>query len=44
MAKREREEVIRFRVTPAEKALIEQNMAKLSIPNMSAYMRCRMSP
>ena len=39
MAKREREEVIRFRVTPAEKALVEQNMAKLGITNMSAYMR-----
>ena len=39
MAKLEREVMIRFRVTPEEKELIEQKMAKLGITNMAAYMR-----
>ena len=39
MAKLEREVMIRFRVTPEEKARIEQKMAKLGMTNMAAYMR-----
>ena len=39
MAKLEREVMIRFRVTPEEKELIEQKMAKLGMTNMAAYMR-----
>lgn len=39
MAKRKREIQLKFRVTPEERALIEQNMATLGTGNMAAYLR-----
>ncbi len=39
MAKREREMQIKFRVTPQERELIEQKMARLGTTNMAAYLR-----
>ena len=39
MANRKRDIQLKFRVTPEERALIEQNMAKLGTVNMAAYLR-----
>ena len=39
MAKRQREVQLKFRVTPEERALIEQKMALLGTTNMAAYLR-----
>ena len=39
MAKLEREVQLKFRVTPKERALIEQKMAQLGTTNMAAYLR-----
>ena len=39
MANRKRDIQMKFRVTPEERALIEQNMAKLGTVNMAAYLR-----
>ncbi len=39
MAKREREIQLKFRVTPEERAQIEQKMAQLGTKNMAAYLR-----
>lgn len=39
MANRKRDIQVKFRVTPEERALIEQNMAKLGTVNMAAYLR-----
>ena len=39
MANLEREVQLKFRVTPEERALIEQKMAQLGITNMAAYLR-----
>jgi nanoRNase/pAp phosphatase (c-di-AMP/oligoRNAs hydrolase) len=39
MANRTRDIQLKFRVTPEERALIEQNMAKLGTVNMAAYLR-----
>ena len=39
MAKRKREIVIRFRVTPDERSMIEAKMAQLGTSNMAAYLR-----
>ena len=39
MAKRKREIVIRFRVTPEERSMIEAKMAHLGTSNMAAYLR-----
>lgn len=39
MANLEREVQLKFRVTPAERALIEQKMAQLGTTNMAAYLR-----
>ena len=39
MAKRKREIVIRFRVTPEERSMIEAKMAQLGTSNMAAYLR-----
>ena len=39
MEKRKRNIMIRFRVTPEEKAMIEDKMAQLGTTNMEAYLR-----
>ena len=39
MAKRKRNIVIRFRVTPEEREMIESKMAQFGTTNMSAYLR-----
>ena len=39
MAKRERNIVIRFRVTPEEREMIESKMAQFGTSNMAAYLR-----
>ncbi len=39
MAKRNRDVMIRFRVTPEERGLIEAKMAQLGTSNMAAYLR-----
>lgn len=39
MANRKRDIQLKFRVTPEERTLIEQNMAKLGTVNMAAYLR-----
>ena len=39
MANLEREVQLKFRVTPDERALIEQKMAQLGTSNMAAYLR-----
>ena len=39
MANLEREIQLKFRVTPEERALIEQKMAQLGTTNMAAYLR-----
>ena len=39
MAKRKREIVIRLRVTPDERSMIEAKMAQLGTSNMAAYLR-----
>ena len=39
MATLEREVQLKFRVTPEERALIEQKMAQLGTTNMAAYLR-----
>lgn len=39
MAKRKREIVLRFRVTPEERGMIEEKMAQLGTDNMAAYLR-----
>ncbi|NCC04512.1 MAG: plasmid mobilization relaxosome protein MobC [Proteobacteria bacterium] len=39
MANRKRDIQLKFRVTPEERALIEQNMARLGTVNMAAYLR-----
>ena len=39
MAKRKREIVLRFRVTPEERGMIEEKMAQLGTDNMAAYFR-----
>lgn len=39
MAKRKREIVLRFRVTPDERSMIEAKMAQLGTSNMAAYLR-----
>ena len=39
MAKRKRNIVIRFRVTPEEREMIESKMAQLGTTNMAAYLR-----
>lgn len=39
MANLEREVQLKFRVTPEERALIEQKMAQLGTNNMAAYLR-----
>ena len=39
MAKRKRNVVIRFRVTPEEREMIEPKMAQFGTSNMAAYLR-----
>ena len=39
MANLEREVQLKFRVTPEERALIQQKMAQLGTTNMAAYLR-----
>lgn len=39
MANLEREVQLKFRVTPAERVLIEQKMSQLGTTNMAAYLR-----
>ena len=39
MAKRKRNIVIRFRVTPEEREMIESKMAQFRTTNMAAYLR-----
>ena len=39
MAKRKRNIVIRFRVTPEEREMIESKMARFGTSNMAAYLR-----
>ena len=39
MAKRKRNIVIRFRVTPEEREMIESKMAQFGASNMAAYLR-----
>ena len=39
MANLEREVQLKFRVTPEERALIEQKMAQLGTTNIAAYLR-----
>ena len=39
MAKRKRNVVIRFRVTPEEREMIESKMAQFGTSNMAAYLR-----
>ena len=39
MAKRKREIVIRFRVTPEEREMIESKMTQFGTTNMAAYLR-----
>ena len=39
MAKRKRNIVIRFRVTPEEREMIESKMAQFGTANMAAYLR-----
>lgn len=39
MAKRKREIMLRFRVTPEERELIEKRMAQIGTTNMAAYLR-----
>lgn len=39
MAKRKREIVLRFRVTPEERGMIEEKIAQLVTDNMAAYLR-----
>lgn len=39
MAKRKREIVLRFRVTPEERGMIEEKMAQLGTENMATYLR-----
>ena len=39
MAKRKRNIVIRFRVTPEERKMIESKMAQFGTSNMAAYLR-----
>ena len=39
MANLQREVQLKFRVTPEERALIEQKMAQLGTTNMAAYLR-----
>ena len=39
MANLERDVQLKFRVTPEERALIEQKMAQLGTTNMAAYLR-----
>lgn len=39
MAKREREEQLHFRVTPKERALIQDRMKRIGTQNMGAYLR-----
>ena len=41
MANLEREVQLKFRVTPAERALIERKMAQLGTTNMAAYQPTR---
>lgn len=39
MVKREREEQLHFRVTPEERALIQDRMKRIGTQNMGAYLR-----
>ena len=39
MANRKRNVMVRFRVTPEEKALIEEKMTQVGTTNMEAYLR-----
>lgn len=39
MANRKREIMLRFRVTPEERSMIEKRMAQLGTTNMAAYLR-----
>ncbi len=39
MANRKRNIMVRFRVTPEEKAMIEKKMAQVGTANMEAYLR-----
>ena len=39
MANRNREIMLRFRVTPEERSMIEKRMAQLGTTNMAAYLR-----
>jgi len=39
MANRKRNIMVRFRVTPAEKAMIEEKMSQVGTSNMEAYLR-----
>lgn len=39
MANRKRNIMVRFRVTPEEKAVIEEKMAQVGTTNMEAYLR-----
>lgn len=39
MAKRKREIVLRFRVTPEERGMIEEKMTQFGTENMAAYLR-----
>ena len=39
MANRKREIMLRFRVTPEERSMIERRMAQLGTTNMAAYLR-----
>ena len=39
MANRKRDIMLRFRVTPEERELIEERMAQLGTTNMAAYLR-----
>ena len=39
MANRKRNIMVRFRVTPEEKAMIEEKMSQVSTSNMEAYLR-----
>ena len=39
MAKRKREIMLRFRVTPEERSMIENRMKQLGTTNMAAYLR-----
>ena len=39
MANRKREIMLRFRVTPEERSMIEKRMVQLGTTNMAAYLR-----